>query len=93
MATARKKMLSDAELDFLNPSETPQQTNTVEGDPEDEMERIKQGKEPQTMVRFTVDLPEPLHKELRMLSVEKNVKMTEIVRIAIKKVVAELKDS
>ena len=43
-------------------------------------------------VRFTVDLSERMHQELRKLSAAKNVKMTKLVRMAIANMLAALKE-
>ena len=44
-------------------------------------------------VRFTVDLSERMHKELRMMAASKNIKMTKLVRMSIANMLAQLKDT
>ena len=43
-------------------------------------------------VRFTVDLSERMHKELRMMAATKNIKMTKLVRMSIANMLAQLKE-
>ena len=44
-------------------------------------------------VRFTVDLSERMHKELRMMAATKNIKMTKLVRMSIANMLAQLKET
>ena len=43
-------------------------------------------------VRFTVDLSERMHKELRMMAASKGIKMTKLVRMSIANMLAQLKE-
>ena len=61
---------------------------------DDELESLDSLKAVQreATVRFTVDLSERMHKELRLMAATKNVKMTKLCRMAIANMLAQLKE-
>lgn len=52
------------------------------------MIRVKQEK-----VRFTVDLDLDLHRELKLLAIEERVSATEVVRYALRQLLAKRQES
>ena len=59
---------------------------------DDELESLESLKAVQreATVRFTVDLSERMHRELRMMAAKKNVNMTKLCRMAIGNMLAQL---
>lgn len=75
-----------AEPPAVEPEEMPSMDDDI-GSIESLKNRVK-AKE--ATVRFTVDLTEKMHTELRMLSAKTNVKMTQLCRMAIANLIKEV---
>ena len=83
------------------PSPTPAAKATPQPEPETRLASIDDDPESldslkavqrEATVRFTVDLSERMHKELRMMAASKNIKMTKLVRMSIANMLAQLKE-
>jgi 16S rRNA U516 pseudouridylate synthase RsuA-like enzyme len=83
------------------PSPAPAAKATPQPEPEpqvssidDDLESLEslKAKTREATVRFTVDLSERMHRELRMMAAAKGVKMTRLTRMAIANMLAQLKE-
>lgn len=83
------------------PSPAPAAKATPRPEPEPELASIDddlesleslKAKTREATVRFTVDLSERMHKELRMMAASKGVKMTRLTRMAIANMLAQLRE-
>ena len=84
---SRKDMMSESEIAFVKgiQPENPENPEAAR------LEEIKLANPRYKTVRFTVDLPESLHKELRLIASQEDVNMSDIARIAIKETIRRLK--